>query len=120
MDFFDCNTFVGSPAGKTEAKSVSAEQLLAEMDRAGIQQALVWHAAQRDHDPLVGNELLAGAIKGRDRLVGCFSPLPPQTEEVGDVGEWLERAAGAGVLALRAFPKSHNYLLRWEVLGELF
>jgi len=124
MRFFDCNTYIGLPTnvsvpGAPVAPGVSAEELLAAMDRAGIAKALVWHVAQRDADALTGNELLARAIRPHDRLVGCWTLLPPQTHELGDLHQWLARAGQARVRALRAFPEAGRYLLRGEVLGEL-
>ncbi len=117
MRFFDCNTYIGDPANGPAG--VSAEGLTAAMDRAGIERALVWHVGQRDADALAGNELLAEAIAPHERLVGCWTLLPPQTSELGEVDEWFARAAAARVRALRAFPQTHRYLLRREVLGEV-
>ena len=124
MRFLDCNCCVGlpasaPPAARPVAPGASVEGLLAAMDRAGVERALVWHVAQHDQDPLTGNDLLAGAIAGRDRLVGCWALLPPQTGELGDVSDWFRRAADAGVRACRAFPQANRYLLRAEVLGEV-
>lgn len=101
---------------------VDAPGLLHEMDRSGIAKALVWHVAQRDYDALEGNNLLAGAIEPHDRLLGCWALLPNQTNELGDLGAWLEQAAGLRIRALRAWctgKQQHRYLLRREVLGDL-
>lgn len=117
MRFFDCNCYIGQPAGG--GPGVSAEELTAAMDRAGIAQALVWHVAQRDLSPVTGNELLARAIAGRERLIGCWTILPPQTGELGQVTAWLSRASAAGVKAVRAFPQTNRYLLRAEAVGDL-
>jgi len=115
--FFDCNCYIGQPSGGGPASS--AEELTAAMDRAGIAQALVWHVAQRDLDPLTGNDLLGRGIAGRQRLVGCWTILPPQTGELGRPSEWLARALAAGVRAFRAFPEQNRYLLRADAVGGL-
>ena len=125
MRFFDCNCCIGLPANPPSptagvSPGVSAGELLAAMDRAGIDRALPWHVGQHDQDPLTGNELLAEAIAAQERLVGGWSLLPPQTGELGDVGEWFQRAASAGVRACRAFPEANRYLLRAEVFEEVF
>ena len=117
MMFFDCNCYIGQPSGGGPA--ASAEELTAAMDRAGIAQALVWHVAQRDLDPLTGNDLLGRGIAGRQRLVGCWTILPPQTGELGEMDGLLAAAGSAGVKAFRAFPKEGRFLLRGESLGGL-
>lgn len=123
LRFFDACACVGLPAlahpGRPEPPGCSAGELLAEMDRAGIAKALVWHVGQRDYDPLEGNRLLADAIAGEDRLVGVWAILPNQCGELGDLDEWFAAAIAANVRAMRAFPATGRYLLRGEVIGDL-
>ncbi len=119
LRFFDCNTFIGAPMNPALYRPEGAESLLAAMDRAGIERALVWHVAQHDHEPLAGNDLLARAIAPHPRLIGVWTILPPQCGELGDVSEWLASAAQARVRAFRAFPAAGRYLLRSAVLGDL-
>lgn len=124
MKFFDCNTFIGLPASPPAAAGpvgpgVSAEELLAAMDRAGIERALVRHIAQYDQDPITGNELLAEAIAPHERLVGCWALLPPQTGELGNLDGWFAAAAAARIRAFCAFPQVNRYLLRDEVVGDV-
>lgn len=120
MRFFDCNCFIGRPTTGILKPVAGAEDLLARMDRAGIERALVWHVAQRDHAVPVGNRLLAEAIAGhRDRLVGCWSIMPNQAAELPEPEEFCARMAEANVRALRAFPNLHGYLLRSEVCGPI-
>lgn len=117
MRFFDCHTYIGRPAGA--APGATIDELLAAMDRAGIQRALVWHVAQRDHDPIVGNHLLARDVAPHDRLVGCWTLLPTVAGELGRLDEWFAAAGIAGVRALRAFPQENRYLLRAEAVGDV-
>ena len=117
MRFFDANTCIGMPV--SGGPGASADELLAAMDRAGIERALVWHVAQRDADPATGNDLLAEAIAGHDRLAGCWTLLPPQTGELGSPADWFARAGRANVRAFRAWPKENRYLLRTETMGEV-
>jgi hypothetical protein len=120
LRFFDCNTFIGTPATRAPWRPVSATELIAEMDRAGIERALVWHITQHDGFPLLGNDLVDEAVAAHhDRLAPCWTLLPTQSGELGDLDEWLSRAGAAGVKALRAWPKPGRYLLRWEVIGDL-
>ena len=121
LKFFDCNTCIGRPAAlpplaDTVRMDHTAEQLIEALDRAGIEGALVWHVAQRDYDARAGNDLVARAIAPHGRLAGCWSILPPQTGELGDLGAFFAAAGRAGVRAVRAFPQAHRYLFRAEVL----
>lgn len=121
--FFDCNVWFGLPMNKPGAAHkpppADAAELLADMDRAGVREALVWHAAQRDVGPAGGNPVLAEAIRGRKRLHGCWAFLPPQTRELGTVDEFFAAAQKAHIRAFRAFPDLHRFLFRHEVIGPI-
>ena len=119
MEFFDCNTYIGCPVKGHMAPVATAAELLAEMDRAGIARALVWHVAQLDYSPVVGNQLLAEAIAPYERLAGCWTLLPNQANELGPLSEWFELMSRSNVRAVRAFPEEHHYLLRGEALGDI-
>jgi len=119
MEFFDCNCFIGLPTLPLPKPAVTAEDLLAQMDRSGIAKALVWHVAQRDVCAPEGNRVLADAIAGHaGRLVGCWTLLPTCTNELPEPDEFFRQMAVANVRALRVFPEPHRYLLRTEVMGD--
>jgi len=124
LEFFDCNTWIGRPMnllpGRPNPPGCSAEYLISEMDKAGISKALVWHVAQRDSFPATGNDLLIEAIAGSERLVPCWTLLPPQTRELGDLDSFFGQAGKAGVKAFRVFPDIHRFLLRRTCMCELF
>ena len=120
MRFFDCNCFIGLPSNAIPRPAASADELLARMDRAGIERALVWHVAQKDYGVPTGNRLLAQAIAGhRDRLTGCWAIMPNQMGELPEPEEFCANMAEAGVRALAAFPRPHNYVLRRESCGPI-
>lgn len=119
MKFFDCNAFFGLPARRPVAPVATAEHLLAEMDRAGVDRALVWHIAQHDVAPQTGNTMLAEAIAGHERLLGCWTVLPNQGREFPPPAAWFEQMKAAHVVALRAFPDSHRFLLNEVSMGSL-
>ncbi|KKM28028.1 hypothetical protein LCGC14_1568820 [marine sediment metagenome] len=123
MRFLDCNAAIGlpqnAPACGRFGGGAGADEMLAAMDRAGIERSLVWHVAQRDQDAVTGNRLLADAIAGRERLIGCWSLLPSQSPELPPADGWFAEASAAGVKAMRAFPKEHRYLLRPEVVADV-
>ena len=119
MRFFDCNVFFGLPVKRPLAPVPTAEDLLAEMDRAGVERALVWHIAQHDASPQVGNRLLAEAIRPHPRLVGCWTVLPNQTREFPPPPLFFQHMREARIAALRVFPGSHRFLLNAVSMGDL-
>jgi predicted TIM-barrel fold metal-dependent hydrolase len=112
MEFFDCNAFIGLPARREiYPPAPTAETILAEMDFCGVERALVWHIAQFDAAPQLGNHLLAQAIRPHDRLTGCWSVLPNPAREFPPFDQFLSAMRQARVAVLRAFPLDHHFLL---------
>lgn len=119
MEFFDCNAYFGLPAQRPLAPVGSAELLLAEMDRAGVDRALVWHIAQHDVAPQTGNAMLAEAIAPHRRLRGCWTMLPNQAREFPEPDELFRQMREARVTSIRVFPESHKFLLNGVSMGVL-
>ena len=117
MEWFDCNAYFGLPTKRPLRPVETAEALLAEMDRAGIDRALVWHVAQHDYSPTVGNEMLVRAIAAHDRLVGCCVVLPPQTHEMPRAPHLFDWMASARLRAVRVFPLANRYEFHAATLG---
>ncbi|MBN2584231.1 MAG: hypothetical protein JXL80_14305, partial [Planctomycetes bacterium] len=84
MEFWDCNSCFGLPSKASQSPAVceTVGDLTAQLDRAGISMAVAWHIAQHDVSPQGGNRMLAEAIRGNDKLLGCWTVLPPQTGEM--------------------------------------
>jgi len=120
LTFFDCNAFIGRPVTGILRPAPTAGDLLAEMDRNGIDRALVWHIAQHDYAPTVGNRMLAEQIAPHDRLVGCWTLLPMCLPEFPKPVDLVAQMKDARIRGLRVFPESHRYLLRREVFGSMF
>ena len=120
MKFLDCNCYFGLPAkpGPSPADCPTLEDLVGQLNRAGIERAVVWHMAQHDVSPPRGNELLSEAIGQYPDLLGCWTILPPQTGEL-NVDPFLAAMKASNVVALRAFPVAHRYLLDRVTLGPL-
>jgi hypothetical protein len=116
--FFDCNAFFGLSMKRPLAPVPTAEALLAEMDRAGVNKALVWHIAQHDASPQVGNQLLTDAIRPHPRLLGCWTILPNQAREFPPLPAFFEQMREAHVRALRIFPSSHRFLANAVSMGD--
>lgn len=119
MRFFDCNVFIGRPArGEVLSPVETAEALLAAMDRAGVERALVWHIAQYDCSVQDGNRLIAEAIRFHPRLVGCWALLPTHTGELPPPTRFFRQMREAKIAALRIFPAVHGYLANRIALGD--
>lgn len=119
MHFFDCNAFFGLPAIRPVAPVPTAEEFLVEMERAGIREALVWHIAQHDASPRIGNGLLAEAIRSHPHLVGCWTVLPSQTHEFPPVEALFQQMKEARVVALRIFPGPHRFIANAVAMGDI-
>ncbi len=119
MLFFDCNAFFGLPARRPLAPVCTAELLLEEMDVAGVDRALVWHIAQHDVAPQTGNTMLSAGIAPYQRLTGCWTVLPNQCHEFPEAPELFRQMRETRVVALRAYPDSHRYLLNEVSMGQL-
>ena len=119
MLVFDANCAVGPwPTDKPRYETVVG--LLAEMERLGIQRALVSHTLSRTYDPVQGNRILMQEIAGQESLLPCWTLLPPACGEMGSPGELMEEMAQAGVRAVRLYPREHSYSLAEWQCGELF
>ena len=119
MRFFDCNVYFGLPTLKPVAPIPTADKLLASMDKAGVEKALVWHIAQHDHAPRLGNALLAESIAEQPRLVGCWTVLPNQGREFPKPREFFAQMKAAQISAIRVFPGMHRFLLNAVSMGEI-
>lgn len=119
MRFFDCNAFFGLPQKRPLMPVATAEEMLAEMDRAGIERALVWHIAQHDASPQLGNRMLSEAIQPHPRLTGCWTVLPNQTREFPPLPVLFQQMKEQRIAALRIFPNSHRFLANAVSMGDL-
>ena len=119
MLVFDANCAVGPwPTDKPRYETV--EGLLAEMERLGIQRALVSHTLARTYDPVQGNQILMDEIAGHETLLPCWTLLPPACGEMGSLDELMAEMAQAGVRAVRLYPQEHTYSLAEWQCGGLF
>jgi uncharacterized protein len=117
MKFFDANVYIGLPKRSIYRPVVSAKELLKELDRQGIEKALVWHFSQYDYTPIEGNKILSEVIKGQKNLYGSWVILPPQTGEV-ITDDFFKDMKKNRIVALRAFPDYHRFFLERIVFGS--
>lgn len=114
--YFDVHAQLGRDSLFFAGAAATAVDLVAAMDRAGIERAVVWHPAQIGIYPGAGNALTSRMIAGEPRLQASWSLMPPTTREVVTDSFFAEMAR-SGVRILRAFPSDHRYLFRRTVMG---
>jgi len=119
VEWFDCCAGFGISKKPPARFSATAEDLIEEMDFCGVAEALVYHAAAVEEAAVVGNRLVAEAAREHPRLHPCWAILPPETEELGTVADFLDEMRRHRVRALRAWPEEHRYLLNAITLGPL-
>jgi len=117
LTFFDANLCFGRPIRAIYQPAKTADDLRQVMAKTGIAKGLVWHVAQHDYAASDGNQFLTKVIAGRKNLYGCWTILPPQTGEV-ITPDFFRRMQRSRIVALRAFPDHHRYLLNRVVFGK--
>jgi predicted TIM-barrel fold metal-dependent hydrolase len=94
--------------------------MIAAMDDAGIENAPVWHVAQRDWSIAEGNTRVSAPVAGEERLWGCWTLLPPQAGEIPASAELFARMKRERIRAVRIFPEDHRFVARYTALGSTF
>jgi len=120
LKYFDCNCSFGCSGKPPLRFAADAAELIAEMDFCGIDRGLVYHAGMRFGSPLFWNERILAEIKNRNRLVPCWTLLPPQTGETPRPEFLAGNMREAGVKILRVFPDEHRYALDSLTFGGIF
>ena len=106
--FFDVNCRIGNVC---TAPGPGAGELLADMDRFGIDRALVRHYGIAD-GALCSNRYLADMLRQDDsgRLVGVWCILPDSCDELPEPDEFFRQMKNAGIRALTLDPFDHRYV----------
>jgi predicted TIM-barrel fold metal-dependent hydrolase len=119
MNLFDSNCMLGRLSIHTPlGQPFSVTELLAEMDRLGISEALVFHAMALDGHPAEGNERLMREIEGQLRLHPCWVLLPT-CGEMPPPAKLVSQMKKRGVRAARMCPVRHRYLFTNGNIGDL-
>lgn len=119
LNFFDINSMLGPTNTNREPSFRTVPELLAEMDRVGIAEALVYPSLSRQAHPADGNEWLIETLRGHSRLHACWVGLPPGTGDMPEPRELVKRMQDANVRALRLLPQAHRYPLLEQTLRPL-
>ena len=125
---YDCNVWIGEtdvdPIGhrleRPESGGVDTrDALLEEMDRVGIDRALVYHVTARTENARSGNELLVEQIADHPRLTPCWVASPDAIDDYGSVDAFVEAMNEADVGAVRLFPGEQDYHLADDEIEPL-
>lgn len=119
MQLFDANVQVGRFRQMTAGYPFRKQDLLADMDRFGIAEALVLDSLCREVHPSPGNARVLKLTVGEPRLHPCWALLPPRAGEIGPLDTLLDRMAAAGVRAVKLFPGHYTFSLQEWCVGEL-
>ena len=132
MKFIDCNASIGLGTVNREIvnheglmvrekvkQAKDSAELLAEMDRCGVDEAFVYHQAMFDTDPVYGNALILKETAGSERLHATFTILPSVTEEVFEPETLMKSMKAYNIRALRVFPHRNRFFLNKVTMGEL-
>ena len=119
LSLFDANCQLGPSDLTVSDAPTSVARLIAEMDRYGIGEALVYHSSAGGYNPGVGNANLAAEISGIHRFHGCWVVFPHHTDEIQAPGLLIDRTLAAGTRAVRMFPARHRFLLSHWTANEL-
>ncbi len=116
MLLFDFNVGIGRGASLSGGAFDTASDLLEEMTRLGIGEALVYHRMAAEADVEKGNRRLIELLRGNLRLHPCWAMAPAVFGDLPEASSWVRIAAENGVRAVRLFPAHSLYTLaEWSV-----
>jgi hypothetical protein len=121
LSFFDCNTSVGRFGYPHLLDIPDAAGLEREMEIAGIEEALVYHAVAREGHPPLGNALLLDEIAGHANLYPVWVLLPHHTGEMAHPDTLISELREKSVRAVRLYPSraQHGFTLADWCAGQL-
>lgn len=117
MQCYDINLQLGRPSVRQYGAAATIDELFAALQGTGITRGVVWHIAQRDAGPDIGNALISQAIAGDERAAGCWTIVPPQTDVEVMTPDFFARMAAERIVALRAFPDAQRFQLGRATFG---
>lgn len=125
LQVLDCNAAIGRTFGNKiqGGRHITPPDLLAEMDRIGIGEAMVYHVLSHEYDPAYGNAMLSRELDGQQRLHPVWTVLPPHTGEMPEPDELVTQMRHHGIRMARMFPSaaagSHRFSLQEWCSGSL-
>jgi len=118
LALFDVNCWLGRPFEPTFTTVDGFDTLKKMLAQCGIHRAVFSHTMCVRYDAEAGNRALAETLGHDESLVGAATLVP----EMARSGTWdsvLRPLIASGVRLVRLFPRSHNFLLDDEYLGDM-
>lgn len=116
---FDAQVSIGLRLGAAPDEPSSAAELLAEMDRLGIERALVAHASGWESLPGLGNARVEEETREHARFARAWTALPDTAGDTSPAAEWLNGLLALGARAVWLYPKRMNWTLEDWCAGPL-
>ena len=116
--FFDANAVIGDTL---MGPKPGAAELLRQMDRYGVEKALVRHGNLATTGAINANREMTGWISGAppERLYGVWCILPDQCEEIPSGKELFQAMRKNRIAALTLMPDEHRYLANRLTIGRI-
>ena len=116
--FFDCNVQIGNTF---KGAGAGVQELLAEIDRTGVDYALVRHANLATAGCAATNTELAEMLKSdtSNRLYGVWSILPEQCDELPAGDALFEAMRQNRIKALTLDPENHRFVACRLSIGKI-
>ncbi len=123
LTFFDVNCQIGTPMCGCLEFASKTEDLIKELDFAGISKAVVSHVNTPSGGAVLGNHFVNRALREdtEQRLIGCWCILPECLNENIPSGENLCREMKEKRIGmLEICPVSHRWVPHRITIGKLF
>jgi len=116
--FFDAHCRIGlhQKVGEPPFNPHTAEELLADMDRAGIHEAIVIDCLSQENSPSDGNPRIIETVKDHPRLHAGWVAVPPGTDEMPGPAEMIAQMREHKIGLLYMFPNQYRFpMTDWAV-----
>ncbi|OGJ93650.1 MAG: hypothetical protein A2350_05455 [Candidatus Raymondbacteria bacterium RifOxyB12_full_50_8] len=119
MMFFDCNVNIGKKTLGFPGTPETIDDLVKEMDEAGVECALVRHYSGQYNLPGLGNKKLISETAANPCLYNCFSLEPDRCRNPKTAFSYLDEIIGDSASAGIIYPASMNISVAEWCLGPL-
>ena len=122
MHLIACDALMGLPRLPIEGLRPDRDDLLDEMERLGIQSALVRHRGALEYGPVDANRVVLEELHGVDELIPSWFLTPDGFEPDFDIAQTVNNMMSAGVKACWSDPgiEAANYCASSWCAGPLY